>query len=254
MSVPLLDGKVCVITGGAGSIGLASAELFLEEGARGILLVDLDEVLLRKAAQELGERVEWAVADVTSAADVRQVVQQATRRWGGIDVLFSNAGNAGVVAPIAEYPEDAFDSVMAVHVKGAFLVCKYGLPAVRDGGSVIITSSVAGVIGAEGVYAYITAKHAQVGLMRCVSKEAAHRAIRVNTLHPGPVGNAFQLGIEKQISGAIQRDATAMFDEQIPLGRHASPQEIARSALYLASDMSSFTTGSTLMVDGGLSV
>lgn len=254
MSKGLLQDKVCVITGGAGSIGLASARLFLQEGAR-VLLVDLHPAALEHAAASLGsDRVAVAAADVTRAQDVQDFIEAATRRWGPIDVLFSNAGNAGIVAPLASYPEDAFDSVMAVHVKGAFLTCKYGLPAMREGGSIIITSSVAGVIGAEGVYAYITAKHAQVGLMRCIAKEAAHRNIRANTLHPGPVANDFQRGIEQQISAAIQRDATEMFDQQIPLGRHARPEEIARSALYLASDLSSFATGSLLMVDGGLSV
>lgn len=255
MSGALLDGKVCVITGGAGSIGRASAQLFLAQGARGVLMVDVDPVALEDAARALNrDRVMVRTADVSRATDVKAFIDAARERWGAIDVLFSNAGNPGVVAPLAEYPEDVFDSVMDVHVRGAFLVCKYGLPAMADGGSIIITSSVAGVIGAEGVYAYITAKHAQVGLMRCVSKEAAHRGIRVNTLHPGPVANAFQLGIERQISGAIQRDATEMFDEQIPLGRHARPEEIASSALYLASDLSTFTTGSLLMADGGLSV
>lgn len=251
----LMNGKACIITGGAGSIGLACARLFLDEGARGILLVDLDSQGLERASGQLADmRVLTSVADVSQAADVRRFVETARQQWGLIDVLLSNAGNPGVVRPLAEYPEDVFDSVMSVHVKGAFLTCKYSLPYMREGGSVIVTSSVAGVIGAEGVYAYITAKHAQIGLMRCMAKEAAHRNIRVNTLHPGPVANDFQRGIEEQISAAIQRDATEMFDQQIPLGRHARPEEIARSALYLASDMSSFVTGSLLMVDGGLSV
>jgi NAD(P)-dependent dehydrogenase (short-subunit alcohol dehydrogenase family) len=159
------------------------------------------------------DRVHVHMTDVRRAEDVRSFIEAARQAWGRIDVLFSNAGNAGVVAPLAEYPEDVFDSVMAVHVRGAFLVCKYALPHMADFGSIIITSSVAGVIGAEGVYAYITAKHAQIGLMRSISKEAGHRGIRVNTLHPGPVSNDFQLGIERQISQAIQRDAATMFDE-----------------------------------------
>lgn len=254
MTRGLLEDKTCIITGGAGSIGLASARAFLAAGARGVMLVDLHQEQLDEAAKSLqNDRVVVHVADVSRAEDVRTFVQAARQAWSRIDVVFSNAGNAGVVAPLADYPEDVFDSVMAVHVRGAFLVCKYALPHVTDGGSIIITSSVAGVIGAEGVYAYITAKHAQIGLMRSISKEAGRRGIRVNTLHPGPVSNSFQLGIEQQISDAIKRDATTMFDEQISLGRHATAAEIARSALYLASDMSSFTTGSLLMVDGGLS-
>lgn len=254
MTPGLLEGKTCIVTGGAGSIGLESARAFLAAGARGVMLVDLHQEQLDAAAKSLqSDRVLVHMADVSRAEDVRSFVQAARQAWNHIDVLFSNAGNAGVVAPLADYPEDVFDNVMAVHVRGAFLVCKYAIPHMSDGASVIITSSVAGVIGAEGVYAYITAKHAQIGLMRSISKEAGRRGIRVNTLHPGPVSNDFQLGIERQISQAIQRDATTMFDEQISLGRHASPAEIARSALYLASDMSSFTTGSLLMVDGGLS-
>jgi len=169
-------------------------------------------------------------------------------------VLFSNAGNSGVMAPVVEYPEDVFDSVLAVHVRGAFLACKHGLPAMRDGASLVICSSVAGMRGDPGVSAYITAKHAQVGLMRSVSKEAAERRIRVNTVHPGPVDNEFQRNLEQRLSPVLGEDATAFFDRLIPLRRHAHPDEIARAVLWLASDDSSFTTGTTLMVDGGMNV
>jgi NAD(P)-dependent dehydrogenase (short-subunit alcohol dehydrogenase family) len=123
----------------------------------------------------------------------------------------------------------------------------------RDGGSIIITSSVAATRGDPGVYAYITAKHAQVGLMRCLAKELAPRRIRVNTLHPGPLDNAFQLAVETGLTQAIGRDGTQFFNDIIPLRRHGTPDEVARAALYLASDASSFTTGSMLMVDGGMS-
>lgn len=249
-----LQDKVCVITGGAGSIGLATAKLFLEEGAK-VLLVDLDPKALQQAVDELGsDRVSWKAADVTRANEVQAYFEEAVSRWGKIDVIFSNAGNAGQICPITEYPEEVFDRVFAVHVKGAFLNCKYGLPQMNDGGSIIITSSVAAFRGDPGVVAYITAKHAQIGLMRTVSKEAAPRRIRVNTIHPGPVSNDFQLGIEKNLGQILQTDGTQFFNEQIPLGRHASPHEIARSVLYLASDQSSFTTGTTLAVDGGMSV
>jgi NAD(P)-dependent dehydrogenase (short-subunit alcohol dehydrogenase family) len=251
--MPLLENKVCVVTGGAGSIGLASARLFVREGAK-VMLVDLDEADLQRATRELASpSVDWFVADVGDAAATRAYVERAVDRFGPIDVLFSNAGNQGPVVPVTEYPEDAFDVQIRVHVRGAFLACKYGLPRMRDGGSLIITSSVVGAMGAPGVVAYVTAKHAQVGLMRSVAKEAARRRIRVNTLHPGPVDNAFQAQIEANLgkmAGGI--DATKMLDDAIPLHRHAEPEEIARSALYLASDLSSFVTGSTLMVDGGM--
>ncbi|MBA4326642.1 MAG: short-chain dehydrogenase [Polaromonas sp.] len=248
-----LEGRVCVVTGGAGSIGLATARLFLAEGAK-LMLVDLDDDALQEAAASLNsEDVAVARADVSNAADVRRFIDATCEKWGAIDVLFSNAGNIGVIAPLADYPEDVFDQVIAVHVRGAFLVCKYGLAAMRDGGSIVITSSVAGIRGDAGVYGYITAKHAQVGLMRAVSKEAAQRGIRVNTIHPGPVCNSFQDRVESELSTVLQRNATDFFNGLIPLRRHARPDEIANSVLYLASDQSSFVTGSVMMVDGGMS-
>jgi NAD(P)-dependent dehydrogenase (short-subunit alcohol dehydrogenase family) len=251
--VGLLTDKVCAITGGAGSIGAATARVFVREGAS-VMLVDLDENALRRVCAEIdSDRVSWTIADVTDAASVSGYIDRAVERFGKIDVLVSNAGTIGTIAPIDRFPEDVFDAVLAVHVKGAFLACKYGLPAMNVGGSIIITSSVAGVRADPGPYAYVTAKHAQVGLMRAVAKEAAARGIRVNTIHPGPVDNSFQLDVENQLSGILQRNATEFFDEHIPLGRHATPAEIADSMLYLASGLSSFTTGSTLMVDGGMS-
>jgi NAD(P)-dependent dehydrogenase (short-subunit alcohol dehydrogenase family) len=249
-----MQDKVCVITGGAGSIGAASAKLLVAEGAK-VVLVDLQEAALKKTAAEIGggEAVVWCTADVTKSDQVKNAIAAAVGRFGKIDLLFSNAGNFGVVAPIADYPEDIFDSVIAVHVKGAFLFAKYALPQMNDGGSIVITSSVAGVRGDPGVCAYITAKHAQIGLMRVLAKEAAARNIRVNTLHPGPVDNDFQLNVEKRLGAAIGRDGTQFFNEIIPLHRHVRAEEVARSVLFLASAASSFTTGSLLMVDGGLS-
>jgi NAD(P)-dependent dehydrogenase (short-subunit alcohol dehydrogenase family) len=248
-----LDGKVCIVTGAAGSIGRATARLFVAEGAR-VMLVDLDESGLRPAVEGLHrDHVAIQAADVRRAADVQSYVDATLRRWGKLDVIVSNAGTVGAIGPIADYPEDALDDVFQVHVKGAFLACKYGLPHMRDGGSIVITSSVAGLRGDPGPYAYVTAKHAQVGLMRAVAKEAAQRRIRVNTIHPGPTQNAFQSAVEAHLTPVIGRDAAQFFDELIPLRRHAQPEEIARAILFLASDQSSFTTGSALVADGGMS-
>jgi NAD(P)-dependent dehydrogenase (short-subunit alcohol dehydrogenase family) len=261
MSQQMQD-KVCLITGGAGSIGAAAAHLLAKEGAK-LMLVDLHEEALKGVVAHIGGNVSekgstsdnliWSVADITKSEQVKSCVAKTVSRWGKIDVLFSNAGNFGVVAPVTEYPEDVFDGVLAVHVKGAFLAAKHTLPHMKDGGSIIITSSIVGVKGDPGACAYITAKHAQVGLMRVLAKEAAARNIRVNTIHPGPVDNEFQMQVEKNLSHTLGRDATAFFNEIIPLRRHARADEVARATLYLASDASSFTTGSMLMVDGGLS-
>jgi len=251
--VSLLTDKVCLITGGAGSVGLATARLFLSEGAR-VALVDRAPVDLAALADAApGDRLLTVSADVSREEEAARYVAETVSRFGPIDVLFSNAGNFGTVAPIQEYPVDVFDAVQAVHVRGAFLAAKHAVPVMNDGGSIVITSSVAATRGDPGVYAYITAKHAQIGLMRCLAKELAPRGIRVNTVHPGPLANEFQLDIEKGLGAAIGRDGTEFFNEMIPLGRHGTAEEVARSVLYLASDLSSFTTGSMLMVDGGMS-
>jgi len=248
-----MQGKVCVVTGGAGSIGLAAAQLLVAQGAS-VMLADVDGAALNKAAAAIGgDAVAFTAVDVTQSDQVKACMDNTVARFGKIDVLFSNAGNFGTVAPVTDYPEEVFDAVLAVHVKGAFLCAKHALPRMNDGGSIIITSSIVGVKGDPGVCGYITAKHAQVGLMRVLAKEAAARKIRVNTLHPGPVENDFQLNVERNLTGVLGRDATAFFNEIIPLKRHVRAEEVARSVLYLASDASSFTTGSLLMVDGGLS-
>ena len=249
----LLRGKAAIITGGEGSIGLATARAFAAAGAR-VCLIGLVEDQLRDGAAALGAGATWAVADVTDSAAVKAAIAAAAEAFGRLDVVVSNAGIAGVIAPVADYPEDVFDQVLAVHVRGSFLVCKYSLPYLAAGASIVITSSVVGLTSAQGICAYATAKHALVGLMRTLAKEMAPRGIRVNTIHPGPVDNEFQHGIEVSATGVDRDRATAIFDQLIPLARHAAPDEVARAMLFLASDQSSFVTGATLAVDGGMSI
>jgi len=247
--VGLVEGKTCIVTGGAGSLGLASVRALLAEGAK-VMLVDLDADKLAGIVRELAtDRAAFVAADVTDAAQTRNYVDQTVARWGKIDVLFSNAGNEGPLLPVTEYPEDAFDRIVATHVRGGFLACKYTIPQMNDGGSIIITSSIVGVRGAAGNCAYGTAKHALMGLMRCVAREAPRR-IRINTINPGPVDDEFMRIAERTMSRELGRDAGHWFDENIPLGRHAEPQEIAQAVCFLASDRSSYTSGTALMVDG----
>jgi NAD(P)-dependent dehydrogenase (short-subunit alcohol dehydrogenase family) len=172
---------------------------------------------------------------------------------GGGSIGAATAGIFGVPGTIADYPEDVFDRVMAVNVRGSFLVAKYAMAAMRDGGSLIFNSSAVGLLSEAGICAYATSKHAVVGLMRTAAKEGAARGIRVNSVHPGPVDNRFQHAIEVEVTGAPEDEAAELFEQNIPLGRHASPEEIARTVLFLASDESSFVTGATLSVDGGMS-
>jgi NAD(P)-dependent dehydrogenase (short-subunit alcohol dehydrogenase family) len=251
LCVGRLAGKAALITGGESGIGLATARLFAAEGAT-VHLLGVDRAALAAAAAELGGGATGTVADVRDPAAVRSAVGAVAA--GGLDVVFSNAGIFGVVAGIADYPDDTFADVLAVHVLGAFHTIKYTLPVLRDGGSVIINSSVVGLTADPGIAAYATAKHAQVGLMRVAAKECAARRIRVNTIHPGPTGTAFQQAIETEATGAGPAEAARMFDAMIPLGRHAEPAEIARTVLFLASDDAAFITGATIAVDGGMSV
>ncbi|MGB3618328.1 MAG: SDR family NAD(P)-dependent oxidoreductase, partial [Catalinimonas sp.] len=168
-----LQDKVAVITGGAGAIGKAAARLMLDEGAK-VLLVDLNEAALRSAVDELAhEHVAHHVADVTQAEQVQAYAEAAHERWGRIDVFFNNAGVEGVVKAISDYPEETFDQVIAVNVKGVWLGLKYVMPLMGEngGGSIIITSSVAGLQGTPQVSAYVTSKHAVVGLMKVAALE-----------------------------------------------------------------------------------
>jgi len=247
-----VEGKVCIVTGAAGSIGYATTQLLLREGAK-VMLVDRAEDRLKEMTAALGTQdASYAVADVTKADQVRHFIDRTVAKWGMVDVLFSNAGNDGPIIPTVDYPEDLFDQIIATHVRGCFLACKYTLPKMNDGGSIVITSSITGVKGVPGNCSYVAAKHALVGLMRCLAKEVAPRGIRVNTVNPGPIDNEFMRTAEKSMSKMLGRDAGEMFDQIIPMGRHGLPEEVARAVLFLASDNSSYTSGSTLMVDGAM--
>ncbi len=252
----IMNGKVCIVTGGAGSIGLASAALLLQEGAK-VMLVGHNEDNLVRAAKTLAAGTDTlgiVKADVADTGETQKYFTETVTRWGKIDVIFSHAGISGAICPITEFPEDVFDKVMAVNVRGSFLACKYGLPQMNDGGSIIITSSIMGVTADPGVCAYVTSKHALIGLARTVAKEAAPRNIRVNILGPGPVDNSFQTRIEERLTEVVGEDGTEMLNRAIPLARHGKAEEIARMVLFLASDRSSFSTGSVFMADGGMNI
>ncbi|MGX5817238.1 SDR family NAD(P)-dependent oxidoreductase [Chitinophaga lutea] len=245
-----LENKVAVITGGAGSIGQTTAKLFIDEGAK-VMLVDLDESALKKAVEGLGPNAAYVAADVTKAEDVQRYATEAVKKFGKIDVFFNNAGIEGVVKPITEFPEDVFDKVMAVNVRGVFLGCKYMLPQMKDGASMIITASVAALGGSPDFVAYVTSKHASVGIMRTAALEAAPRGIRVNTIHPSPVNNRMMRSIEEGYTPGKGAEMQKAFAAGIPLGRYAEPLEIAKLVLFLGSDDSQFITGAQYVIDGG---
>jgi len=249
-----LENKVAIITGGAGSIGKTTAKLFLEEGAK-VLLVDLNEDELKKALAELNsEHVKYCVADVSKSIDVERYVNETVKLYGKIDVFFNNAGIEGVVKPIIDYPEEIFDEVISVNVKGIWLGNKYALPQMKDGGSIILTSSVSGISGSANLSAFIISKHAVVGIMRAAAIEAAPRKIRVNSVHPGPVNNRMMRSIEEGEIAGHAEEVKEHLEKTIPFRRYAEPDEVANLVLFLASDDSQFITGTTQVIDGGISV
>ena len=256
-----LEGKVAVITGATGGIGSAAARLFAEEGAR-VALVDLDEAALREVALSIGEdKASYTAADVTQPDQTQNYINAAVERWGGIDVLLANAGIEGTLSLITDYPIDVFDRVMAVNVRGVWLGLKYAIPAMRErgGGSIVITSSTAGIGGTPEMCAYGASKHAVIGLMRTAALEFAPDGIRVNTVNPAPIETRMMRSIEEMrvadlddsnVTVDVVKQAAA---DRIPLQRYGEPEEVARLMLFLASDDSSFSTGGVYMVDGGRS-
>ena len=250
-----LDGKVAIITGGSGGIGRAAAKLFAAEGGR-IILVDLDGDALQGIVSEIGaEQAASVVADVTDGAQTQAYVAAAVEKFGGVDIALLNAGIEGKITPIAEYPEELFDKVMAVNVRGVFLGLKYVMPAMssRGGGSIVVTSSTAGIRAVNGMSAYITSKHAVIGLMRTAALEGAELNIRVNTVNPAPIDTRMMASIEEQRGLPTGDRGNRPMARALPLQRYGEPEEVARLMLFLGSDDSSFCTGGVYMVDGGVS-
>ncbi len=256
-----LEGKVALITGATGGIGQAASKLFADEGAH-VALVDLDEAALQEVVQAIGaDRASYTVADVTQPDQTQAYVNAAVDRWGGIDVYLANAGIEGTLSTIPDYPIDVFDRVMAVNVRGVWLGIKYVVPVMqqRGGGSIVITSSTAGIGAGPEMSAYTTSKHAVIGLMRTAAMEGAPLGIRVNTVNPAPIETRMMRSIEEMRVAALD-DADITVEQtyraasaRIPLGRYGHPEEVARLMLFLSSDDSSFCTGGVYMVDGGRS-
>jgi len=250
-----LTGKVAVITGGAGDIGLATAKLFTQEGAK-VLLVDINEKALQKAISLLDERIaNYTIADVTDPIQTQEYIQTAVNHFGGIDIFVNNAGIHGIVKRIINYPIEIFDKVIAINVRGVWLSLKFVIPEMekRGGGSIIITSSLAGIRGTTGMSAYVASKHAAVGIMRAAALECAEIGIRVNSVNPATIEGQMMRSLEENIKLPTPDMAKNRIEKGCPMKRYGTPEEVAQMILFLASDESRYCTGGVYMVDGGIS-
>jgi NAD(P)-dependent dehydrogenase (short-subunit alcohol dehydrogenase family) len=244
-----LENKVAVITGAAGGIGREAALLFSEEGAR-ICIADVVEEAGEQTASECRDAF-FQKVDVTSAESVQAMYEAAAERYGGIDVLYNNAG---IMPPedssILETEPEAWQRVQDVNAKGVYLCCKYGIPHLleRGGGSVVNVASFVALAGAAtSQISYTASKGAVLSMSRELAVEFARRGVRVNALCPGPVETPLLMRLFAETPGAFDRRLV-----HLPMGRLAQAKEIAYGALFLASDESSYVNGATFLVDGGL--
>jgi len=247
-----LRNKSVVITGSAGGIGRATALLFAREGAW-VSIVDLDREAGGEVVREIsgmGGRAIFECADVTRAADCRRVVERTVKEFGGIHVLFNNAGMIRR-ASVVEISEGDWDAVMAVNVKSIFLMCREVLPIMMKagGGSVINTASGWGLAGGPRAAAYCASKGAVVLMTKAMAIDHGRQNIRVNCICPGDTDTAMLRSEARQLGEEEQRFLGEAAKR--PLGRMGRPEEIAQAALFLASDAASFVTGTALVVDGG---
>jgi len=246
-----LEGKVAVITGGAGGLGRAAGALFVREGAA-VLLVDKAGCNVEQAAATMGGTCAAFVADVTDPKQVDAYVREAESRFGGLDIALLNAGIVGVSKPVEDYPEEIFDQVMSVNVRAVWLGLRAAIrPMRRRGrGSVVITSSIQGLSALPQTSAYTTSKHAVVGMAKGAALELAKDHIRVNCIHPGMTDTPMMDQIH--VASGAPAEMLAAVNATIPMRRYARADEIAQLMLFLASDESSYCTGASYVADGGI--
>ena len=252
-----IAGGTAVVTGAAGGIGAAVCRRLKAEGAH-VVAVDLDGDALEKLAVELGDDVLMVSADVTSEEETQRFFGAAVERFGSVDMFHANAGIEGTVGPVSQLSVDMFDRVMRVNVRSVFLGAAAAARQMRDQperGRILFTSSLAGMMGNAGVAPYVASKHAVLGLLKSFAKEVGPLGIRVNALCPGVVRTRMMDSLEVGLGELAGIDGSALkaaLEAQVPLGRYATPDEIAATAAWLLSDEVPYMHGEMVTVGGGL--
>jgi NAD(P)-dependent dehydrogenase (short-subunit alcohol dehydrogenase family) len=236
-----LEGKTAVITGGTDGIGLATATLFVQEGAY-VFITGRRQKELDEAVKAIGANVSGVQGDVAQLADLDRLYETVAQVKGRIDIVFANAGAVELV-PFGAVTEEHFDTLFNINVRGALFTVQKALPLLNDGGSIILNGSVASVKGTAGFGVYAASKAAIRSFVRTWTTDLKDRRIRSNVVSPGP--------IHTQLASRQSADVIARLVSTIPMGRMGEPEEVAKVALFLASDDSSFVTGIELFVDGG---
>ncbi|MEC8983408.1 MAG: glucose 1-dehydrogenase [Actinomycetota bacterium] len=246
-----LDGMVAVITGAASGIGAGTARRFVDEGAS-VVLADIQQEIGESLAAELGDSAAFALTDVTSEDDVAAAIGMAVARWGQLDVMFNNAGILGAVGSIADTSVEDWERTISVLLTGAFLGSKHAARVMipKGSGSIINTSSIAGITGGLAPHAYSTAKRGVIGLTQTVASEMAAHGIRVNAIAPGNTVSAMTADVMTGDHSNLEQ-AAAVIQSKSPLGIAGEVGDIAGAAVYLASDEARYITGHTLVIDGG---
>ncbi|TPN89073.1 SDR family NAD(P)-dependent oxidoreductase [Aquimarina algicola] len=244
-----LENKVAVITGANSGIGLATAKLYLKEGAK-VVLSGRRQEALDEVSKELEGDFITIKADVSKLEDNQKLIKEAVEKYGKIDVLFLNAGIAPV-SPAEEITEEHYNTLFDTNVKGPILATKEALPHLNDGGTVLFTNSIVHQKGFEGLGVYSATKGALRAYQKVLTAEVKSRGIRVNSIAPGPIATPIydKMGLPKETVEEMGKG----FAQQVPLGRFGTSEEIAKSALFLASEDASYINGIELEVDGGLS-
>ncbi|MEP7316845.1 MAG: SDR family NAD(P)-dependent oxidoreductase [Sphingomicrobium sp.] len=249
-----LDGKVAIVTGATGGIGEATSRLFLELGAK-VMLVGRSAAKLAETHDRLKDVGECAtaVADSTDESSNKAAVDAAVARFGGLDIMVANAGTEGAAKPIEQLTTSEFEDVLNVNVIGVWLAMKYAAAPMRErgGGSIIAMSSIAGVVGFPALAPYIASKHAVYGLVKSAALEFGEANIRVNAVGPGPIDNRMINSLENQLSPDDPAAMRAGMEESIAMKRYGTNEEVAHLIAFLASDAASYCTGSIYMIDGG---